>query len=348
MKKRIEWRSAARILPLMIALIVGMSLNGYAAALKQTDVYYVNDYANVLDQDVEDRIIAANVSLEEQTGAQVVVVTVDFTGGKDIVDYATDLFNDWGIGSADKNNGVLLLLAIGDDDYYALPGTGLEQGLSAGTLDNLLARYLEPDFAVQSYSAGTQKIFNEIIAQLESYYGISVAATSSGTASSGAPQPVQQQGGSNAGSATQKRNIGGSFFEGLFMLIIVLVLIAVILGGTRRVFRPVYRPRPFFFPRVPRRHHHHHHQPHSHHPPHGGGRPPSFGGQGPGPGKPSQGGGMFSGMGGSSRGGGAGRNSSGGIGGMRGGGSFGGGRPSGGMRTGGGGASRGSGAGRRK
>ena len=35
--------------------------------------------------------------------------------------YAYDMANAWGIGSAEKNNGVLLLLSVGDDDYQCIP-----------------------------------------------------------------------------------------------------------------------------------------------------------------------------------------------------------------------------------
>lgn len=53
------------------------------------------------------------------------MATVDFTDGEDIADYAYDLFNKWGIGDKKSNNGLLILLSIGAEDYYAEPGVGL-------------------------------------------------------------------------------------------------------------------------------------------------------------------------------------------------------------------------------
>ena len=40
-----------------------------------------------------------------------------------------------------------LLLAIGEDNYYVLQGTGLENTLTSGTIQNILDTYMEPDFA---------------------------------------------------------------------------------------------------------------------------------------------------------------------------------------------------------
>ena len=64
--------------------------------------FYVGDFANVLSSDLEQYIIEQNQSLSASTGAQIVVVTVDFLDGYDIADYAVTLFNDWGIGSAEE------------------------------------------------------------------------------------------------------------------------------------------------------------------------------------------------------------------------------------------------------
>ena len=64
--------------------------------VEPTEQFYVADYANVLQQDTKDDIVEKNAVLYEQTGAQIVVVTVDFLDGMAIEDYALELFNEWG------------------------------------------------------------------------------------------------------------------------------------------------------------------------------------------------------------------------------------------------------------
>lgn len=286
---------------------------------------YVSDFANVVDSSTEEKLNSQAEALEQATGAQLVVVTVDFLDGMSIDDYAYDLFNDWGIGDADKNNGLLVLLAIGEENYYSLPGTGLSDVMDAGTLDDLQYKYLEPDFAAGNYSAGLESYCGALFDRLESYYGVSTEGGQTAPIQPD-PQPVQPSRGLSV----------GSIIGGFFVLVVVLLVFASVFALPRR--RSVGRGGIFWSPwymgrrRPPR-------------PPYAGPRPgpppPHY--RPPTPHNPPRGGfgGGFGGFGGgSSRGGGAGRRSSGGSGrssGFGGGGSF----------RGGGGSSRGGGAGRR-
>ena len=59
-----------------------------------------------------------------------------------------------------KLDGLLLLLAIGEENYWVMQGKGLEGVLSSGMLGDYLYEYLEPDFAIGDYDAGVYKVFN--------------------------------------------------------------------------------------------------------------------------------------------------------------------------------------------
>ena len=112
---------------LWVAFILILFLSVPTAAFAVVEApaeIYVGDYANVLSEETERYIIEQNQALAGATGAQIVIVTVDFLDGMDIEDYAYTIFNDWGIGDAEKNNGLLLLLAIGEENYWAMQGKG--------------------------------------------------------------------------------------------------------------------------------------------------------------------------------------------------------------------------------
>ena len=119
---------------------------------------YVYDGANVLSQETEGMIVFSNDLLKEACGGEIAVVTVRSTNGEATEDYCYDLFNKWGIGDKKKQNGLLILLSIEDDDYYVLPGTGLDVELSAGKILQINNADLEPDFAKKQYDAGVQKV----------------------------------------------------------------------------------------------------------------------------------------------------------------------------------------------
>ena len=82
------------ILILAIFSIVLVTNSSYAI-VSQTRDFYVNDSANLLSDETEDYIINMNKTLEEQTGAQIVVVTVKNLEGQSLEEYATELFREY-------------------------------------------------------------------------------------------------------------------------------------------------------------------------------------------------------------------------------------------------------------
>lgn len=157
--------------------------------------FYVLDKANELSLSTEEHIVSVNEELERRTGAQVVVVCVRTTGNTEIADYAYQLFKKWEIGDEKKNNGVLILLAVQDSDYYALQGKGLENILSSGTLKLMLDDYLEPDFAVGDFDAGAKKMFDAVARFLSEVYSVTIGEYTTAPAVTETPTqtPTQEQ-----------------------------------------------------------------------------------------------------------------------------------------------------------
>lgn len=134
------------------------------------DFHYVWDGANVLSAQTEEHITRKNETLFRETGAQIAVVAVDFLDGKDIEDYTYDLFNTWGVGSTQRDNGFLLVMAIAEENYYLQSGAGVDDAFDGATLQVLLDEYLEPDFAAEDYDAGALKLFDALYQEVEQYY----------------------------------------------------------------------------------------------------------------------------------------------------------------------------------
>jgi uncharacterized protein len=144
----------------MLALVLCVGrLSGVLASdvVKPTDQFYVADYADVIDSATEEYIVNQNEILYEKTGAQVVVVTVDFIGGTDIEDYAYELFNNWGIGSSEKNNGVLILMVIGEETTGQCRAAALKECHYFRYFGRTPICLLEPYLASGDYEAGCKK-----------------------------------------------------------------------------------------------------------------------------------------------------------------------------------------------
>lgn len=224
---------------LVLAALVMAAAAGAVNIPTPTSEFYVADFANVLDTTTEEYIISKNRSLESKNGAQVVVVTVDSTES-DIEDYAYRLFNDWGIGSSTYNNGVLILFAIGDDNYFIMTGYGIEDDFPASVLSEIIDKKTEPYFAKKDYNNAAGTTVDAFAAKLESMsFG-------------GIPNPGNNDGGQNQ---TEKPGFFSQVFSfiaalGYFANVIIILVLFIVLGVVRSFARPrFYGGRWFFRPR---------------------------------------------------------------------------------------------------
>lgn len=326
---------------MVLAILAGLGLGRARSPKGEAGIagdflYLVHNEGGVIFKDTAEYIEAMNVSLFAQTGAQIAVDVVRTTGGTDIAKYAEETFNALGVGSRERNNGILLVLALEnlyngapDGDYYIAWGSGFSSSEQAD-LEDILYGTLESDFAAKRYDQGVRRTFDGLMDYLEDVYYVTVTTAPPAPDAYGSYQSISG-GYASTGSAVDIWTV----FVGLMMLLILLLVLWVLLDAMRwrryrrrywgptvvGIPRPVYYPVFWGRPRRPRRP-----------PPPPRKKPP----QGPG------------GFGGGSFGGGTGRGGRpGGVGpGSFGGGSFGGGAGRGGRPGGFGGGSFGGGAGR--
>ena len=283
---------------LCLALCASALADKPAAPTGQTDTWVFDFTAPGIMKaaDVSAMNASAN-ALEAQTGAQMVTVVVEFLDGEDIDLYAMDLFDAWGIGDAQRNDGILLLLALGDREVYICVGKGIQSQLNAAACGQILDDYAMPMLREGDYSGALRGAQQAVCDRMERQLtplragNADGARTASGTeqrapAPAPAPRPPVQA----------SRSGGPSTFVVIILVLVVIsmfgrrryagasrggclswLLLGGLFSGSRRWFSP--RPR-------------HHHMPRHHMP---------FGGMG-GPRPPRPGGGGFKPGGGSSGG----------------------------------------------
>lgn len=132
-----------RIAALLLVVTVGITALAPAASASSIQLpslpkdQCVVDDAGVLSDSTTSELETINAQLSSSCdGAQIGVLTVDYTGSATTEDYATEAFNTWGIGSSSKNNGVLILLVMqsdqyADGDYYLTYGDGFRSTMLA-------------------------------------------------------------------------------------------------------------------------------------------------------------------------------------------------------------------------
>jgi uncharacterized protein len=132
---------------------------------------YVSDFEKLLSAEQViylDSIIGLH---EKETTNQVAVVTLDLDTAKiktgdDLIQFSTRLFNRWGVGQKDKNNGIGILIAENLRQIRINVGSGLETKLTNEEAKDIIQRLITPRFKEQDYftgiSNGLQAVFKEI------------------------------------------------------------------------------------------------------------------------------------------------------------------------------------------
>ena len=140
------------VVKLVLAAFLLASLPAAAAPVSPAELRhrgYVNDFAQVIDPQWEQRLTQLLTVLDQKTKAQIAVVTLASLEGDPIEDFATRLFEVWGVGHKD-DRGALLLLVIQDRKSRLEVGYGLEGTITDGYAGSLL-REMRPALRQQLY-----------------------------------------------------------------------------------------------------------------------------------------------------------------------------------------------------
>ena len=117
---------------------------------------YVSDFANVLDDETTRTLILQLRALEQDTTAEIAVVTVPSLGELSLEDYAVQMFKEWGIGQKGKNNGILVLIVPSTHDMRIEVGYGLEGDLPDGLAGEIARTNFMPKFKTGDISGGVR------------------------------------------------------------------------------------------------------------------------------------------------------------------------------------------------
>ncbi|EBA14148.1 TPM domain-containing protein [Roseobacter sp. CCS2] len=151
---------------LLLGLWVSTAL---AQSFPEDADFYVNDYADLLTDSQEEDLRIILDELYTQRGIEFTVLTItrmsDYGHTGSIESFATDLFNTWGIGNAERNDGLLLLVSHLDRKLRIEVGAGY-----GNTLNDPMARVIDtkivPNFRLDEYADGIRSGVEEVIYQV--------------------------------------------------------------------------------------------------------------------------------------------------------------------------------------
>lgn len=220
-----------RMAALFLVVVVGLTALAPAASAAAIQLpslpkdKCVVDDAGVLSDSTTTELETINAQLSASCdGAQIGVLTVDYTGSATTEDYATAAFNAWGIGSASKNNGVLILLVMqsaqyADGDYYLTYGDGFRSTMLADQASTLV-QTMEDDFAAKKYDAAVLTCATNVANTIAEVYGVSLNGATISPDGSAVPNPSHP-------AHASLGNIIGGLFELLAYIIVTIALFFV-------------------------------------------------------------------------------------------------------------------------
>jgi uncharacterized protein len=253
-----------RVAGIAVVLCAGI---GLAAADFPKPVGKVNDFARVLKGPQRAALEALLQDAERDTTAEIAVVTIRDLEGESVEGYANGLFNAWGIGKQEKDNGVLILVARDSREMRIEVGYGLEGVLPDGLAGQVIRETFVPRFRDGDYATGILEGTERVVAIVRRNETVTVeqqqtmaAAAEEASRSWGVAAILMVMAGVGAfvlGTAVGAKTIGqttfGLFITGVALFltilgaperalgIVVLLVAAIVLLGMRLGRRPKWR-----------------------------------------------------------------------------------------------------------
>lgn len=167
----------------------------------------VNDFANLLTPDEQMRLESQLVAYNDSTSTQIAIVTIADLGDYDIFDWAIEIGKKWGVGQAQKNNGVVILVGLAPKrKVFIATGGGVQGFLPDIICKRIIDQKIVPNFKEKRFYDGFNEAFQVIRGAAKGEF-------------------VNDNQGNNADG-------DGAF--GFFIIILVIIIIIIIIINNRR------------------------------------------------------------------------------------------------------------------
>ncbi len=184
---------------------------------------YVDDLAHVVNAEHAHALNGILQELEQKTGVQYIILTVDTTKGLPLEQFSIELLDKWKLGQKGKDNGLLFTTALKDRTYRFETGYGLEGVITDQFAGQVGREVLVPYFKKGEYSQGIYEANLRVIRRIAAYYQVTL--TGMPTLSRPVANPGLGYGGRSPGPCCGCPCCGFLLF---------LFLIMLLFGGFRR------------------------------------------------------------------------------------------------------------------
>ena len=166
---------------------------------------WVNDYANLLNEEEEYSLNKKLADYEDSTSTQIFIVTMDGREDIPIELMGAELGDKWKVGQKGSDNGIIILVYPAAKQVTIQTGYGLEQYVPDAIAKRIIENEIKPNFRNNNYFAGLDDATNVLFSLLSGQY---------------TADEYKKQSGENAGS-------------GIAGLVIMLIVFFIFFGRGR-------------------------------------------------------------------------------------------------------------------
>ncbi len=146
---------------LAACLLCAFAVTAFALAVPKLSGR-VNDYADLISPGAESQIDDLLSQLQTDTGAEVVVLTLDSLQGEQLEEYSLRVAETWKLGREEEDDGALLLIAKNDRKMRFEIGYGLEPVLTDVMTTRIRNQIMQPSFRAGDFDGGIERAVEAI------------------------------------------------------------------------------------------------------------------------------------------------------------------------------------------
>ena len=115
---------------------------------------YTTNPDGILSSEAVSKLDAIAHSLKERGIAEVAIVAIDDIDSGSVFDFGIELFESWGVGDDELDNGLGILLVESEHEIRFFTGYGIEGILTDALSVRIQQEYMLPHFRIGDYSSG--------------------------------------------------------------------------------------------------------------------------------------------------------------------------------------------------
>ncbi|MCH7638714.1 MAG: TPM domain-containing protein [Bacteroidetes bacterium] len=147
-----------------LAVLIVSGVSAQTFAIPPAPSTLVNDYAGLLSTGERDALERKLVTYNDSTSTQIAVVIFQTLNGADPGMTAMEIGRTWGVGQAGADNGVVLLVSVGDRKLFIATGYGAEAVVTDAVAGRIIRNVIAPHFREGRYYAGIDEATDAIAA----------------------------------------------------------------------------------------------------------------------------------------------------------------------------------------